>query len=70
MKTGRLLKFPRPTGDVHAYLYQEGDTVRATVYLLAPGHERAPVHEVTGASPEEVEAEVRSWIDAHYPRPS
>jgi len=70
MKTGRLLKFPRPTGDVHAYLYQEGETVRATVYLLAPGHERSPVHEVTGTSPEDVEAEVRSWIDANYPRPS
>ena len=25
MKTGRLMKFHRPGGDVHAYLYAEGD---------------------------------------------
>jgi len=69
MKTGRLLKFPRPDGDVHAYLYQDGDTVRATVYLLAPGQQRAPVHEVRGSDSEQVEAELRAWIDAHFPRP-
>ena len=32
MKTGRLLKFPRPGGDVHAYLYQDGPLVRASLY--------------------------------------
>ena len=68
MKTGRLMKFHRPGGDVHAYLYLEGDAARAVVYL--PGHDRGPVHEVRGASPDEVETEVRAWIDAHYPRPS
>jgi len=70
MKTGRLLKFPRPGGDLHAYLYQDGPTVRATVYRLTTGDERTPVHEVTGSSSEEVEAEVRSWIDAHFPPPA
>jgi len=70
MKTGRLLKFHRPGGDVHAYLYLEGEAARAVVYLLAPGHDRRPVHEVHGASADEVEQKVRAWIDAHYPRPS
>jgi hypothetical protein len=70
MKTGRLLKFHRPDGDVHAYLYLEGEGARAAVYLMAPGRERVPVHEVRGASSEEVETQVRAWIDAHYPRPS
>ncbi len=66
MKTGRLLKFHRPGGDVQAYLYQEGDAVRATVYLFA--HDEAPVHELSGTSSDEVEAAVRAWIDSHYPK--
>jgi hypothetical protein len=70
MKRGRLLKFHRPGGDVHAYLYLEGEAARAVVYLLAPGHEKGPVHEIRAASSDEVEQEVRAWIDAHYPRPS
>ena len=72
MKTGRLLKFRRPGGDIHAYLYLEADAVRAALYLFTPGPahaaDRAPVHEIRGTSPEAVEAEVRAWIDAHYPR--
>jgi len=55
---------------VHVYLYLEGEAARAVVYLLAPGHDRGPVHEIRGASADEVEHEVRAWIDAHYPRPS
>jgi hypothetical protein len=70
MKTGRLLKFHRPDGDVHAYLYLEGEGARAAVYLMTPGHERVPVLEVRGASSDEVETEVRAWVDANYPRPS
>jgi len=70
MKTGRLLKFHRPGGDVHVYLYLEGEAARAVLYLLAPGHEHAPVHEVRAGSAEQVEQEARAWIDAHYPRPS
>jgi hypothetical protein len=70
MKTGRLIKFPRPGGDIHAYLYQEAGAVRASVYLLAPGQDRRPVHEVSGPDSEVVEAEVRAWIQAHFPRPS
>jgi hypothetical protein len=70
MKTGRLLKFHRPGGDVHAYLYLEGAAARAVLYRFAPGHEHAPVHEIRGTSSDEVESAVRAWIDVHYPRPS
>jgi hypothetical protein len=69
MKTGRLLKFPRPGGDVHAYLYQDGPLVRASLYRLAHGPERAPVHEIAGQSDEEVEAVVRAWVERHFPKP-
>jgi hypothetical protein len=69
MKTGRLLKFHRPGGDVHAYLYLEEDAARAVLYRFAPGPaNRAPVHEIRGGSAEAVEAEVRQWIDAHFPK--
>jgi hypothetical protein len=67
MKTGRLLKFKRPGGEVQAYLFHDGDVVRASLYLMAPGYEESPVHEVTGASSEGVEAEVRDWIDCYFP---
>ena len=70
MKTGRLLKFHRPGGDVHAYLYAEGEAARAVVYLLAPGRERDPVHEIRGRCTDDVETQVRAWVDEHYPRPS
>ncbi len=66
MKTGRLLKFHRPGGDVQAYLYQEGDVVRAAIYLLA--HDAAPVHELSGPCADEVEAGVRAWIDSRFPK--
>ncbi len=66
MKTGRLLKFHRPGADVQAYLYQEGDVVRAAVYLFA--HDETPVHELSGANGDEVEAAVRAWIDSRFPK--
>jgi hypothetical protein len=69
MKTGRLLKFQRPGGEVHAYFYSEGEKVCATLYLMEPGRDRSPVQEITGPSDEGVEAEVRAWVEAHYPRP-
>ena len=36
VKTGRLLKFQRPGGDVQAYLYQEAGVFRASVFVLGP----------------------------------
>jgi hypothetical protein len=68
MKTGRLLKFHRPGADVHAYLYQEGDEMRAVIYLMSSGGARDPGHRIAGATSDEVEAEVRAWVEAHYPR--
>jgi hypothetical protein len=67
MKTGRLLKFKRAGGEVHAYLFQDGDVVKASLYLMAPGYEDSPVHEVAGSDPEEVESEVRDWVDCYFP---
>lgn len=55
---------------MHAYLYAEGEVARAVLYLLAPGRERDPVHEIRGGPTDDLEAEVRAWVDAHYPRPS
>lgn len=68
MKTGRLVKFQRPGGEVHAYFYDDSGVVRASLYLLAKGYERSPVHEVTGSDPETVETEVRDWVDCHFPK--
>lgn len=68
MKTGRLLKFHRPGGDVQAYLYQEAGLVRASVYVMSAGNDRKPAHTVSGPDSEAVETEVRAWIEAHYPR--
>jgi hypothetical protein len=66
MKTGRLLKFHRPGGDVQAYLYQDGNEVCAAVYQFA--RDEAPLHELRGASSDEVEAAVRAWIDSRFPK--
>ena len=68
MKTGRLLKFHRPGADVHAYLYQEGDEMLAVIYLMSSAGARDPEHRIAGATGEEVEAEVRAWVESHYPR--
>lgn len=70
MKTGRLLKFHRPAGDVHAYLYREKETMRASLFLLggAPGAGEQPLAVLEGGSEDEVETRVRAWIDEHYPR--
>ena len=69
MKTGRLLKFHRPGGDIHAYFYQEGDQARAAIYLMSAGVDRGTVHRIAGPSDDQVEAEVRAWVESHYPRP-
>jgi hypothetical protein len=68
MKTGRLLKFHRPGADVQAYLYQEGDEMLAAIYLMSPAGARNPVHRISGTTGDEVEAEVRAWVESHYPR--
>jgi hypothetical protein len=69
VKTGRLLKLSRPGAELHVYLYQDAREVKAAVYALgceARGLE--PIHVVSGGSEEAVEAEVRSWVDAHFPK--
>jgi hypothetical protein len=68
MKTGRLLKFRRPGGEVHAYLYKEEGQFRAAVYLLSrQGEHDAPLQTLSGPVESGVEQDVRAWIDAHFP---
>lgn len=70
MKTGRLLKFHRPGGEVHAYLYREGAGFRASVYLMAsagrPPDE--PLERLAADSEAELEARVRTFVDERFPR--
>lgn len=70
MKTGRLLKFARPGGLVHAYLYREGETFHAALYVVTPSPQpqSEPVLRLSGADERGVEREARAWVDAHYPR--
>jgi len=68
MKTGRLLKFHRPGGDVHAYLYQEGPETQAAIYRMCAGADRSPIHTIKGSRGEDVEAAVRAWVEEHFPR--
>ena len=71
MKTGRLLKFHRAAAEVHAYLYRDGASFRAAVYVMStdPARRNEPVQSLSGPSEHEVEAAARDWIDARYPRP-
>lgn len=69
MKTGKLLKFHRPTGDIQAYVYNDGTVARASLYLLSPGGPPGePVHRVSGPTTAKVEEEIRAWVDKHFPR--
>ena len=71
MKTGRLLKFQRPGGDVQAYLYQEEGVFRASVFVLGPsGRKDEPVQILSGPSESAVERDLRAWVDVHFPRPA
>ena len=68
MKTGRLLKFRRPGGEVHAYLYKEEGQCHAALYLLSSGREDgAPVQTLSGPVESGVERDVRACVDAHFP---
>jgi hypothetical protein len=70
MKTGKLLKFHRPGGDVQAYVYRDGALAKASIYVLPPdarGTGQA-AHTVSGLNEAVVEADVRAWVDAHYPK--
>ena len=66
MKTGRLLKFRRGPTEIQAYLYADGQVVRAALYVMRPGARPSPQpdHELSGTSQGEVEAAVRAWVDA------
>lgn len=69
MKTGRLLKFQRPQGAVHVYLYRDDEQFRAALYLMAAGQSGSePIRTLDAADESRLEGDVRAWIDAHFPR--
>jgi hypothetical protein len=70
MKTGRLLKFHRPGGDVQAYVYRDGTAYHAAVYVAIAGKGLAPreAESFSGISEAAVESEVRAWVERHYPK--
>jgi hypothetical protein len=69
MKTGKLMKFTRPAGDVQAYLYRDADLFRASLYVMAgDARSREPVHPLADPSEETLLTEIRAWVEAHYPR--
>jgi hypothetical protein len=68
VKTGRLLKFHRPGGEIQAYLYREAGMFHASVFVLGAGQARdVPTETLTGPSEAGVERELRAWIDRHFP---
>ncbi len=71
MKTGRLLKFHRASAEIHAYLYRDGGSFCAAVYVMShdAARENQPVQSLSGPSEHDVETAAREWIDARYPRP-
>lgn len=64
------MKFPREGGDVQAYLYRDNQLFRASLYVTAQGaRTREPIHTISDPDEEQVVAEVRSWVETHFPRP-
>jgi hypothetical protein len=70
VKTGRLVKFHRPGGEVHAYFYQDEGVAKAALYVrAAEGPEgRGAEVELQAPTGEALDVEVRAWVDAHFPR--
>jgi len=70
MKTGKLMKFQRPGGEVHAYLYSEGGLFQAALYLMTAErrHDKEPLHVLRGVTEVRLEQDVRAWVDRHFPR--
>jgi hypothetical protein len=69
VRTGRLLKFSRPGGDIQAYVYREGAVFCASVFQVAGASKRdQPLQTLTAATEAAVEQALRAWIDAHYPK--
>lgn len=64
------MKFHRPGGEIHAYLYKDGAAYRASIYLMSPerGHANEPLAKLEAGSEAAVEANVRAWVDAGYPK--
>ncbi len=67
MKTGRLIKFHRPDGDIQAYLFHEAGRFHGVVYRLADPAAQE-VHREDGTDEHALEESVRAWVEHHYPK--
>jgi hypothetical protein len=69
VKSGKLVKFLRGEAAVHAYIYRDGGAVHAAVYVLDPrSGSDEPAAALSGRTEEDVEAQVRAWVERHFPR--
>jgi hypothetical protein len=70
VKTGRLLKFHRPGGELHAYLYRDGAGFRASIYRMAADKaaNSETVSRLEAPTEDGLEALVRAFVDERYPR--
>jgi hypothetical protein len=69
MRTGRLIKFRRADADIHAYLYRDGggDVVAELYAQLSAALPAPSLPSFRGPTEDGVEAQVRAWVEAHYP---
>ena len=70
MRTGKLMKFHRPAGDIQAYLYRDEGLFKASLFMIGKGQGRSrdPLHTLENASESSLEAEVRAWVESHFPK--
>ena len=56
---------------MHAYIYREGSSFRAAVYVMGtsePSRDKSPTESLTAATEAGVETAVREWVEARFPR--
>ena len=56
---------------MHAYIYREGSSFRAAVYVMTSSgrsREKAPAESLSATTEAGVETAVREWVEARFPR--
>jgi hypothetical protein len=65
------MKFHRPAGDLQAYLYRDAGSFKASLFMIGKASDsrsREPLHTFENANELGLEAEVRAWVESHYPK--